>query len=204
MTVNLRKPEQQGSCADTKIALMGRSYMEFLRKALKEHYETMCECILVYNEGICDKSKKMKLVDLSEGAYVSKEKFHRIKSKNQQLEMDLKRMYQAIKHLVMENNELHQKIQSEERALQDIRRENIYLKKYEDVKSQLYDKGIKNPEIMIMECGGIEAFEFDDRNHARNINEILRSDQQKTKQPKKEKWKEGDRNVGRNRAGNKG
>lgn len=144
----------------------------------KELYGKVKEKIDAANASEPDKLKHIRYADLSDGEYVSKDKYTAVLGENENLSGQIKTLNATIAEL-KKNNSGNEKLQNTITALQDDlkkqQEENMRIVKTSALKEKLSKEGVVDPDYLIYKAGGIDNFTFDKKNNPVGVSDIVQS-----------------------------
>lgn len=124
-----------------------------------------------------DKLKHVRYADLSEGEYVSKNKYDTLLAEKGNLETQINTLNTTINDLKKnnkDNEDLQTKIGNLEKDLKHQQGENEKLLKTYALKEQLGKAGVTDPDYLIYRHGGVEKFNFDKENKPIGVDDVLK------------------------------
>ncbi|MGN1383634.1 MAG: phage scaffolding protein [Eubacterium sp.] len=119
--------------------------------------------------------EKIRFVDLSEGNYVSKEKYQRLEGEKQTLQEQFDTQSQTIKSLkkdYKDNEELQNQISKLNEDLKASQKKGIDLQRTYTLKDAISKEGCVDPDYLIYKEGGLDKFTFDAEGNPVGIAEI--------------------------------
>ncbi|PXV85099.1 minor structural protein GP20 [Lachnotalea glycerini] len=138
--------------------------MEFLKELLGENYSVIETAINTHNAKPENKDKQIKIGNLANGEYVSKDKYATLESEKKNLEIQITTLNGTIETLKKDNkgNDAPQNtIKENETTINNLKLENETIKKEYSLKDKLREAGVNDPDYLIYKHGGVEKFNYD-------------------------------------------
>lgn len=129
------------------------------------------------NEKIEDKKDYVRYVDLSEGNYVSKERYSGAVGEKEGLEGQITTLNKTIADLKKNNadNEgLQKTIADLQEDLKKQQRANETIIRTNALKEKLTSEGVLDPDYLIYKAGGLDKFTFDKENKPVGVSDVVK------------------------------
>lgn len=143
----------------------------------KELYAQVKAKLDAANEKIEDKKDYVRYVDLSEGNYVSKERYSGAVSEKEGLEGQITTLNKTIADLKKNNadNEgLQNTIADLQKDLKKQQKANETIIRTNALKEKLSSEGVLDPEYLIYKAGGLDKFTFDKENKPVGVSDVVK------------------------------
>ena len=123
------------------------------------------------NEKIENKKDYVRYVDLSEGNYVSKERYSGVAGEKEGLEGQITTLNKTIADLKKnnaDNEDLQEDLKNQQKANETIIRTNA-------LKEKLSREGVLDPDYLIYKAGGLDKFTFDKENKPVGVSDVVKT-----------------------------
>lgn len=130
------------------------------------------------NEKIEDKKDYVRYVDLSEGNYVSKERYSGVAGEKEGLEGQITTLNKTIADLKKnnaDNEDLQKTIAALQEDLKNQQKANETIIRTNALKEKLSSEGVLDPEYLIYKAGGLDKFTFDKENKPVGVSDVVKT-----------------------------
>lgn len=153
--------------------------MEFLKEILGEElYKQFEQAINAYNGNEANKDKLIKLANLTEGGYVSKDKYTSLETdlsgKTSELEK-ANTLIEELKRSTGKDEGLQQKITDYEAEITTLKQENAELKTENALKFALVAAGAEDVDYLVYKAKEKGEIQLDDKGNIQGWDELLNS-----------------------------
>ena len=153
--------------------------MEFLKEILGEElYKQFEQAINAYNGNEANKDKLIKLVNLTEGGYVSKDKYTSLETDLSGKTSELEKangLIEELKKSTGKDEGLQQKITDYETEIATLKQENAELKTENALKFALVAAGGEDVDYLVYKAKEKGEIQLDDKGNIRGWDELLNS-----------------------------
>ena len=129
--------------------------MEFLKAILGDKYTEFEQLINAYNENPDNKDKQIKLANLTDGAYVSKDKYTSLETDLSGKDAELikaNKLIEELKRSTGKDEDLQQKITDYESEIETLKQENADLKTENALKFALVAAGAVDVDYLVFKA----------------------------------------------------
>lgn len=150
--------------------------MDFLKEVLGEDlYNQVSEKISAYNADEANKGKKIKLVNLSEGGYISKDKYTALEANRNKAESDLTEAQRLIESLRVYDPDQEGKVAEYQKRVVQLQEENRKLAVDLALKLSLVVAGVTDPDYIMFKIKAANPdLKLDDVGNVKGINDIIK------------------------------
>ena len=130
------------------------------------------------NEKIEDKKDYVRYVDLSEGNYVSMERYSGAVGEKENLEgqiTTLNKTIAGLKKSNADNEELQTTIAALQEDLKKQQKANENIVRTNALKEKLSGEGVLDPDYLIYKAGGLDKFTFDQENKPVGVSDVVKT-----------------------------
>lgn len=151
--------------------------MELKEVCGEELWKQVEQKITEANVSVTDELKKIRFADLSEGGYISKEKYTTLEAEKSNLERQLGVVNTSLKKFEKFKDSDPEKMQGEistlKTDLENKRKEMENFRKESALKDKLREAGVLDADYVIYKRGGLDKFTFDTEGKPVGVEELL-------------------------------